>query len=186
MRHVAIVLLAAGSLAALPHRAPAQQAARSVAAFTLASGARRQYRAVAATLLAMPSQPETPSGVGPLAARVSWSTMGVAALPARRGWTTSHTALASAFAVVLLVDAAQTRDLARRGWPGFREANPLLGPRPSIGQVNTYTALAAAATMTAAAAAPRRLRPWLLGAALAVEAVTVGGSVRNGLPLRIH
>src|SRR5438477_13067046 len=186
MRHVAIVLLAVGSLAALPRRAPAQQAARSVAAFTLASGARRQYRAVAATLLAMPSQPETPSGVGPLAARVSWSTIGVAALPARRGWTTSHTALASAFAVVLLVDAAQTRDLARRGWPGFREANPLLGPRPSVGQVNTYTALAAAATMTAAAAAPRRLRPWLLGAALAVEAVTVGGSVRNGLPLRIH
>jgi len=186
MRHVAIVLLTVGSLAALPRRAPAQQAARRLAEFTLASGARRQYRAVAATLLAMPSQPETPSGVGPLAARVSWSTMGVAALPARRGWTTSHTALASAFAVVLLVDAAQTRDLARRGWPGFREANPLLGPRPSVGQVNTYTALAAAATMTAAAAAPRRLRPWLLGAALAVEAVTVGGSVRNGLPLRIH
>src|SRR5205823_2654953 len=97
MRHVAIVLLAAGSLAALPHRAPAQQAARSLAAFTLASGA-----------------------------------------------------------------------------------------RPSVGQGNPYTALAAAATMAAAAAAPRRLRPWLLGAALAVEAVTVGGSVRNGLPLRIH
>src|SRR5204863_7375637 len=101
-------------------------------------------------------------------------------------WTTANSALASAFPEVLLVDAAQTRDLASRGWPGFGEASPLLGRRPSDGQVNTYTALAAAATMTAAAAAPRRLRPWLLGAALAVEAVTVGGSVRNGLPLRIH
>ena len=186
MRHVAIVLLAVGSLVAVPRRAPAQQAARDLAAFTVVSGARRQYRAVAAALLTMPSQQQTPRGVGPLAARVSWSTMGVAALPARRAWTSSHTALAGAFTVLLLVDAAQTRDLARRGWRGFREANPLLGPRPSVGQVNTYTALAAAATMTAAAAAPRRLRPWLLGAALAVEAVTVGGSVRNGLPLRIH
>src|SRR2546429_1819800 len=170
MRHVAMMLLAVGSLAAVPPRAAAQRAAKDLAAFTLASGTRRQYRSVATGLLTMPSQLSTPSGVGPLEARVSWSTLGVAALPARRSWTTSHTALASAFTVVLLVDAAQTRDLARRGWPGFREANPLLGPRPSVGQVNTYTALAAAATMTAAAAAPRRLRPWLLGAALAAQA----------------
>ena len=186
MRHVAIVLLAVASLAALPRRAPAQQAARDLAAFTLVSATRREYRAVAAGLLAMPSQPVTARGVGPLVARVSWSTMGVAALPARRSWTTSHTALASAFTVMLLVDAAQTRELARRGWPGFREANPLLGSRPSVGQVNTYTALAAASTLTIAAIAPPRLRSWLLGAALALEAVTVGGSVRNGLPLRIR
>src|SRR2546430_6478344 len=186
MRHVAIALLAVGSLAALPPRARPQRAAQALAAFTLASGPRRQYRSVAAGLLAMPSQPVAPSGVGPLAARVSWSTLGVAGLPARRSWTASHTALASDFRVVLLVDAAQTGDLARRGWPGFREANPLLGPRPSVGQVNTYTVFAAAGMLSAAAAAPPRLRPWLLGAALALEAVTVGGSVRNGLPLRIH
>ena len=186
MRHVAIALLSVGSLAALPPQATAQRAAKELAAFTLASGARRQYRSVAVGVLAMRSQPVAPSGMGPLAARMSWSTLGIAELPARRSWTASHTALASAFTVVLLVDAAQTRDLARRGWPGFREANPLLGPRPSVGQVNTYTALAAAGMMTAAAAAPPRLRPWLLGAALVVEAVTVGGSVRNGLPLRIH
>jgi hypothetical protein len=152
----------------------------------MVSGARRQYRAVAAPLMTMPSQQQTPSGVGPLSARMAWSTLGIAELPARRSWTASHTALASAFTVVLLVDAAQTRDLARRGWPGFREANPLLGSRPSVGRVNTYTALAAVSILGAAAAAPPRLRPWLLGAALAVEAVTVGGSVRNGLPLRIH
>ena len=186
MRYVAIALLSVGSLSALPPQATAQRAAKELAAFTLASGTRRQYRSVAAGLLAMPAQLRVPSGVGPVAARMSWSTLGVAALPARRSWTASHTALASAFTVVLLVDAAQTRDLARRGWPGFREANPLLGPRPSVGQVNTYTVFAAAGMLSAAAAAPPRLRPWLLGAALALEAVTVGGSVRNGLPLRIH
>src|SRR5256886_12688469 len=166
MKHVAIALLAVGSLAALPPRATAQRAAKELAAFTLAAGARRQYRSVAAGLLAMPAQPVAPSGVGPLAARVSWSTLGVAALPARRSWTASHTALASAFAVVLLVDAAQTRDLARRGWPGFREANPLLGPRPSVGKVNTYTALAAAAPKSTADARPQRSPPWLHGAAI--------------------
>src|SRR5947209_15921746 len=132
----------------------------------------------------MPSQQQTPRGVGPLAARVSWSTMGVAALPARRAWTSSHTALAGAFTVLLLVDAAQTRDLARRGWPGFREANPLLGPRPSVGQVNTYTALAGLSVLGAAAALPPKVRPWLLGAAIAVQAFTVAGSVQNGLPIR--
>jgi hypothetical protein len=152
----------------------------------LVSGARRQHRSVGIALLTMPSQQQTVSGVGPLAARVSWSMQGVAELPAHRSWTASHTALASAFTLVLLVDAAQTRELARQGWPGFREANPLLGPRPSVDQVNRYTALAAAGMLTAAAAAPPRLRPWLLGAALVAEAFTVGGSVRNGLPLRIH
>src|SRR5256714_2643099 len=179
MRHVAIALLTVGSLAALPSQATAQRAAKELAAFTLASGTRRQYRSVAAGLLAMPAQPRVPSGVGPVAARVSWSTLGVAALPARRSWTASHTALASAFTVVLLVDAAQTRDLASRGWPGFREANPLLGPRPSVGQVNTYTALAAAGMMTAAAAAPPRVRPWLLGAALRSEERRVGKECRS-------
>jgi hypothetical protein len=186
MKHVAIVLLAVGLLATLPRRAPAQRAARELTAFTLVSGARRQHRSVGIALLTMPSQQQTSSGVGPLAARVSWSMQGVAELPARRSWTASHTALASAFTLVLLVDAAQTRELARQGWPGFREANPLLGPRPSVDQLNRYTALAAAGMLTAAAAAPPRLRPWLLGAALAAEVLTVGGSVRNGLPLRIH
>src|SRR5205823_14944944 len=57
MRHVAIALLAVGSLAALPPRATAQRAAKELAAFTLASGARRQYRSVAVGLLAMRSQP---------------------------------------------------------------------------------------------------------------------------------
>src|SRR2546421_11128175 len=112
MRYVAIALLSVGSLSALPPQATAQRAAKELAAFTLASGTRRQYRSVAAGLLAMPSQPVAPSGVGPLAARVSWRTLGVAALPARRSWTASHPALASAFTVRLLADAAPTPHLA--------------------------------------------------------------------------
>lgn len=119
-----------------------------------------------------------------LPTRVSWSTEHVTQLPARLSWTRSHTALAGAFAITLLIDAAQTRALARQGWPGFRESNPLLGDHPSVGQVNTYTALAGLSVLGAAAAVPPRVRPWLLGAALAVEAFTVGGSMRQGLPIR--
>src|SRR5438105_13347831 len=97
MRHVAMMLLAVGSLAAVPPRAAAQRAAKDLAAFTLASGTRRQYRSVATGLLNMPSHLSTPSGVGPLEARVSWSTLGVGARPAGRSCAASHTAPARAF-----------------------------------------------------------------------------------------
>src|SRR6266576_264957 len=96
----------------------------------------------------------------------------------------SLTALASAFLVTLLIDAAQTRELAREGWQGFRESNPLLGERPSVGRVNSYTALAGLTVLGVAAAAPPRLRPWLLGAAVAVQLFTIQGSVRQGIPIR--
>ena len=116
--------------------------------------------------------------------RLALSTSAITGLPARVSWSQTHTALAGAFVVTLLMDAAQTRDLARRGWPGFREANPLLGDRPSVGQVNTYTAIAGLSVLGAAAALPPKVRPWLLGAAIAVQAFTVAGSVQNGLPIR--
>src|SRR5437773_10389358 len=74
--------------------------------------------------------------------RASWSTTQLTGLPARVSWTGSHTALASVFAVTLLLDAAQTRGLARQGWVGVREANLLLGERPSVGWVTTYPAFA--------------------------------------------
>jgi hypothetical protein len=117
-------------------------------------------------------------------ARASFSTEHVTGLPARVSWAPSHTALASAFLVTLLVDAAQTRQLARQGWVGFRESNPLLGERPSVGRVNSYTVLAGLSVLGAAAAAPPRLRPWLLGAAIAVQALTIGSSMHQGLPIR--
>jgi hypothetical protein len=116
--------------------------------------------------------------------RTSWSTASVATRVAPGSWSTGHIALASAFTVALLVDAAQTRSLARQGWPGFQESNPLLGPYPSVGRVNGYTAVAGLSVLAVAAAAPPRIRSWVLGAALVVEALTVGGNVRSGLPMR--
>jgi len=117
--------------------------------------------------------------------RASWSTAPLTRLPGRVSWTRSHTALASAFAITLLIDAGQTRELARKGWVGFRESNPFLGERPSVGRVNSYTALAGLGVLGAAAALPPRVRPWLLGAAIAVQAFTIHGSLRQGLPIRL-
>jgi hypothetical protein len=98
-----------------------------------------------------------------------------------RGWRTEHIALATAFAVSLEIDAAQTREAMRRG---FRETNPLLGQHPSEGRVNTYTAVAGLAVLGTASAVPARWRPWVLGLALAVETFTIAGTVREGISIR--
>src|SRR2546428_8916820 len=116
-------------------------------------------------------------------ARASWSTKPLTQLPARVSWTPAHTALASAFLVTLLIDAAQTRELARHGWVDFREANPLLGPRPGVGRVNSYTALAGLSVLGAAVAAPPRPRPRLLGAAVAGPPFPIQGRGRPGIPI---
>lgn len=105
--------------------------------------------------------------------------------PVRLTWRRSEIVMASVFAAALLIDAAQTRRLAAGGWRDYTESNPLLGPRPSVGQLNTYTAVAGLSVLGIAAIAPRRARPWILGAALAVEAVTLGAMLRQGVAIRI-
>ena len=104
-------------------------------------------------------------------------------VPVRVSWRPSDVALAGGFAAALLIDAAQTRRLARGGWRDDRESNPLLGPRPSIGQVNTYTAVVGLTVLGVAAVAPKHARPWVLGVALAVEACTLAAMSRNGVAI---
>src|SRR2546425_8870280 len=107
-----------------------------------------------------------------------------ATIPARVSWRASEVALAGAFAVALAIDAAQTRGLAQRGWQSYSETNPILGPHPSVGHVNTYTAVAAVTVLGVASVVPRRVRPWLLAAALAVETFTIAGNARHGVALK--
>lgn len=102
-------------------------------------------------------------------------------LPLRVSWSRSSIVFASAFTATLLMDAGQTRGLARGGWDGFHEANPLLGSRPSVARVNVYTAVAGLTVLGAAAALPRRVRPWFLGAAFVIEAVAVGRNASAGI-----
>jgi hypothetical protein len=191
MTRPALVLLQAAALAAAPLRLTAQREAHDLASWTSVADDPSLRHAVGATILAMPRNPLAPGddlttrpAREPVSVRTAVSTASVATRVVPRSWSSTHIALASAFTVALLVDAAQTRSLARQGWPGFQETNPLLGPFPSVGRVNTYTAVAGLSVLAVAAAAPPRARSWVLGVALVVEALTVGGNVRSGLPLR--
>ena len=100
--------------------------------------------------------------------------------PMDRAWRASDVALAGVFTVALWIDAAQTRQGIRRG---YDELNPILGRHPTVGLVNAYTAVVGVATLGVAAAAPARARPWLLGAALALEAFAVSRNVQAGIAL---
>ena len=106
-------------------------------------------------------------------------------VPIHVAWRPSDLALAGGFAAAVLVDAAQTRRLARGGWRDYYETNTILGPRPSVGQVNTYTAVVGLAVLGVAAAAPKRARPWLLGAALAVEVYALTAMSRRGVAITL-
>jgi hypothetical protein len=101
-------------------------------------------------------------------------------------WSATDVGLAGGFLASLWVDAAQTRSIARNNWVGFHEANPLIGPRPSVGQLNTYTAVAAVTTLGIAALLPARARRWWLIGAIALEAYAVTATTRSGIALRLN
>jgi hypothetical protein len=104
-------------------------------------------------------------------------------VPIRVSWRSRDLALASGFTAALLLDAAQTRRLARSGWRDYHETNPILGPRPSVGRVNTYTAVVGLTVLGVAAAVPKRAPPWVLGVALAVEACTLAAMSQRGVAI---
>ena len=191
MTRPALLLLQAAALAAAPLRLTAQREAKELAAWAAVSGGPWARRPVGAALRVMPQNALAPGDDLTARAPMEAGSLRNGSRPARiltrvapPSWSTAHLALASAFTLTLLVDAAQTRELARQGWPGFQEANPLLGPYPSVGHVNSYTAVAGLGVLALATAAPPRVRPWVLGAALVVEALTVRANVRSGLPMR--
>ncbi|HEV2749044.1 MAG TPA: hypothetical protein VGV12_00815 [Gemmatimonadales bacterium] len=190
-RMVAVLLTAAAGLGGMATSSAAQEALKSFSFGELSHVDRRpnpflgslSASARTAASLRVDKQALRMVAVTPVS-RWALSTSTITDLPARVSWNQTHTVLASAFVVTLLMDAAQTRELARHGWSGFREANPLLGDRPSVGRVNSYTAIAGLSVLGAAAALRPKVRPWLLAAAIAVQAFTVAGSVQNGLPIR--
>ena len=82
---------------------------------------------------------------------------------------------------LLAIDARQTSLAVAQG---YREINPLLGPRPSPGQVNRHMLLSMAAHGLLTWLLPRRLRaPWQL-TGIAVEAVVIGHNVALGVRWR--
>jgi len=133
------------------------------------------FAALACTTLPGPAAGQHVAAYQPL--RVAYNVP----IPVR--WRPRDVALASGFTVALLVDAAQTRRLAQGGWRDYHETNPILGPRPSVGRVNTYTAVVGLTVLGVAAAVPKRARPWVLGVALAVEACTLAAMSQRGVAI---
>jgi len=129
-------------------------------------------------------QAQTPYSSSPVGVR--WSLPITSVTRHAPSWSATDIGLAGGFLAVLWVDAAQTRSVARGSWRGFHEANPIIGPRPTVGQVNTYTAAAAVTTLGVAAVLPARARRWWLIGALAVEAYAVTGTTSSGISLRIN
>ena len=120
-------------------------------------------------------QAQTPYSSSPV--EVRWSMSITSVTRHAPSWSATDIGLAGGFLAVLWVDAAQTRSVARGSWRGFHEANPIIGPRPTVGQVNTYSV---------AAVLPARARRWWLIGAIAIEAYAVTGTTSSGISLRIN
>jgi hypothetical protein len=100
----------------------------------------------------------------------------------RWSWSPGEITLGGAFVTTLWVDRKQT--IAERA-AGYKETNWFMGPRPSTGQINTYTISFVLVGLGAAALVPRGT--WRVG----VLAILVGGelaaiqkSVGIGFPIR--
>jgi hypothetical protein len=193
MTRALAILVAVATLAALPRVAAAQRAASHDRFPSGPYAARDQNTAPRSpniilwvrTGLEQRNAPALAPARAPAPMRGPLHLRAAGTLPVRVTWSATDLALAGGFTAVLLIDAGQTRGLARGGWRNWRETNPILGPRPSVGQINTYTAVAGLTVLGAAAVVPARVRPWLLGAALAVETFTVTGTVRRGVAIRL-
>ena len=181
------VLVATAALAAWPGQAAGGQ--RALVGYQSRNSIDSRRTVNASSWLGPLGKLETPEvGRGPTLPWTATTSPALRAgtrLPARLSWSASEMALAGAFTAALLIDAGQTRRLARGGWRDHYEANPLLGPRPSVGHVNSYTALAGLTVLGAAAALPARLRSYLLGGALAVELFAIAGTARQGVAIKI-
>jgi hypothetical protein len=100
-------------------------------------------------------------------------------------WDAIDVGLAGTAVTLLWVDAAQTRTFARQGWRGVHESNPILGPRPSVGRINLYTAAATLATLGVGSALPQRERRWWFMAAISLEVYALTGTAQAGASVRL-
>ena len=85
--------------------------------------------------------------------------LGLTLMPAARAtaqWTTEHTVLAVASSATITADWLLAANAARRGT--FDEMNPILGTRPSVGQLNTYNLLILGANLGIGRLLPSKYR----------------------------
>jgi len=94
-------------------------------------------------------------------------------------WSRADVVRESAVMAVSLADWGQTLNIEERD--GCHEQNPMLGPHPSRGQVNTYFAASLLLHLGIVWALPARFRPAFQYASLGFELGIVGHNARLGL-----
>lgn len=97
-------------------------------------------------------------------------------LAAQAEWTERERLLLGATIGVMAVDWGQTRMIAKKPEQEFFEYNPLLGKNPTVGEIDTYFAVAMLATWGTAHLLPNKYRSTFLGAMLLLETTIV---IRN-------
>jgi len=105
--------------------------------------------------------------------------------PSRRLTGTDYALLATS-TTLLAADWLTTVDYVRRG-SRARELNVFLGPRPSVGRLNTYTALSAIANLSVARISKPSLRRavWIVVSAVETRVVLHNLSIGYQLNFRI-
>lgn len=79
--------------------------------------------------------------------------------------------------VTTTCDWGQTRSAASSGWRDHHEGNPIMGSAPSTGAVDAYMASVVVGTIALSYILPERVRPFLYGTVIAVEANTIRGNL---------
>ena len=103
-------------------------------------------------------------------------------LPATRAtaqWKNEHTALAIASSVAITTDWLLAANATRRGT--FDEMNPILGLRPSVGQLNTYNLVILASNLAIGRLLPSKFRTLWFTAVTSFEAAIVLHQYNIGL-----
>lgn len=95
-------------------------------------------------------------------------------------WTPADTRAESVYLLLHAADWAQTLQIADSNGR-WQETNPLLGRRPSRGEVNAYFAATAVAHVLIARQLSPEARRWFQGISIGVEAGCVGVNFRAGV-----
>ena len=78
----------------------------------------------------------------------------------------------------LVVDYGQTRSIARKD---LGEGNPILGPHPTVKQVDAYFPVMIAATALSPLYVKPDWQPYFYGGITLLEAVCIGINMKNGV-----
>jgi len=98
-------------------------------------------------------------------------------------WQTEHTILAATSSATIAADWLLSVDAVRRG--NFDEMNPLLGPRPSVGRLNTYNILVLGGNLAIGRVLPSKLRTLWFMAVASFESAIVLHQYNIGLRINV-